>query len=153
MSNPRYCIVSCMNSHFSSLSLVWFSWQTAKDSPTLVPAAGDPAVLSEESSETVLESDLSRVSVDVLEPSPVASRESVDLLDSSPVASKESVDLVEPLPVASLGLQSSGSYLLCLSCSFLLVISASLSTFCSSLALQYSRNTELKFPWSKINAV
>ena len=107
--------------------------------PALVPAAGDPAVLSEESSETVLES----------EPSP----ESVDMLEPSPVASRESVDLVEPLPVASLGLQSSGSYLLCVSCSFLLLISASLSTFCSSFALQYSRNTELTFPWSKINAV
>ena len=25
-------MVSCMNSHFSSFSLVWFSWQTAKNS-------------------------------------------------------------------------------------------------------------------------
>ena len=57
--------------------------------PALVPAAGDPAVLSEESSETVLESDPSPESVDALEPWPVASRESVDLLDPSPVASKE----------------------------------------------------------------
>ena len=30
---PGYCMVSCMNSHFSSLSHVWFSWQTAKNSP------------------------------------------------------------------------------------------------------------------------
>ena len=29
----QYCMVSCMNSHFSSLSRVWFSWQTAKNSP------------------------------------------------------------------------------------------------------------------------
>ena len=25
------CMVSCMNSHFSSLSGVWFSWRTAKN--------------------------------------------------------------------------------------------------------------------------
>ena len=39
----------------------------------------------------------------------------------------ESADLAE---------ESSGSYLLCLSCSFLLLVSASLSTFCNSLAWQ-----------------
>ena len=68
------------------------------------------------------------------------------MLGSEP-SSVESVDLLsgvklvsgvepEPSPEESLGLQSSGSYLLCLSCSFLLLVSASLSTFCSSLALQ-----------------
>ena len=75
-------------------------------------------------------------SVDVLGPSRLASKELVDLLQPSPVASKELVDLLEPSPVASLGLQSSGSYLLCLSCSLLLLISARLSTFCSLLVLQ-----------------
>ena len=97
--------------------------------PGLVPGAADPAVLSEEAYETVLES----------EPSDV---ESLDLLSGvePDLSDKELVDLLsgmglEPSPVASLGLQSSGSYMLCLSCSFLLLISAILSTFCSSLAL------------------
>ena len=93
-------------------------------------------MLSEESYKTVLGSEPESESVDLLEPLPVASKESPNLLEPSPVASKESVDLLEPSPVASLGLQSAGSYLLCLSCSFLLLISASLSIFCSSLALQ-----------------
>ena len=56
-----------------------------------VPAPVDPAVLCEESSETVLKSEPSEPSVNVLEPSPVASKESVDLGEPSPVASKESV--------------------------------------------------------------
>ena len=50
--------------------------------------------------------------------------ESVNVLHSSPVES------------ADLGEESSGSYLLCFSCSFLLLISVSLSTFCNSLAWQ-----------------
>ena len=49
-----------------------------------------------------------------------------------------SVNVLDPSPVesADLGEESSGSYLLCFSCSFLLLISASLSTFCDSLAWQ-----------------
>ena len=49
-----------------------------------------------------------------------------------------SVDVLLDLDVesADLGEESSGSYLLCFSCSFLLLVSASLSTFCNSLALQ-----------------
>ena len=47
--------------------------------------------------------------------------------------SEESSDL--GLSSAEL-LLSSGAYLLCLSCSFLLIASASLSTFCSWLTLQ-----------------
>ena len=69
--------------------------------------------------------------------------ESVDLLSGVglDLSDKESMDLLlgmelELSPLASLGLQSSGPYLRCLSCSFLLLISATLSTFCSSLALQ-----------------
>ena len=118
-------------------------------------AAVIPAAVGEESSETVVKSEASEPSVNVLEPSPVASKKSVDLGKASPVASKGSVDLGEASPVASkeledldeaspvaskesvdLGKASSGSYLLCLSCSFLLLISASLSTFCSLFALQ-----------------
>ena len=49
---------------------------------------------------------------------------SVNVLDLSPVES------------ADLGEESSGSYLLCFSCSFLLLVSASLSLFCNSLASQ-----------------
>ena len=66
-----------------------------------VPAAVDPAVRCEESSETVLKSEGSEPSVNVLEPSPVASKESVDLGGPSPVTSKESVDLGETSPLAS----------------------------------------------------
>ena len=49
-----------------------------------------------------------------------------------------SVNVLNPSPVESvdLGEESSGSYLLCFSCSFLLLVSASLSTFCNSLAWQ-----------------
>ena len=49
-----------------------------------------------------------------------------------------SVNVLDPSPVesADLGEESSGSYLLCFSCSFLLLVSASLSTFCNSLAWQ-----------------
>ena len=65
--------------------------------------------------------------MNVLDPSAVASKESEDLGEASHVASEES---------ANLGEESSDSYLLCFSCSFLLLISASLSTLCSSLALQ-----------------
>ena len=93
--------------------------------------------------------------MNVLDPLPVASKDSVDLGEASPVASKESVDVGEASPVASqesedsggashvaseesanLCEDSSGFYLLCFSCSFLLLIPASLSTLCSSLALQ-----------------
>ena len=65
--------------------------------------------------------------MDLGEASPVASKESEDLGEASHVASEES---------ANLGEESSGSYLLCFSCSFLLLISASWGTLCSSLALQ-----------------
>ena len=49
-----------------------------------------------------------------------------------------SVDVLVDVDVesADLGEASSGSYLLCFSCSFLLLVSASLSTFCNSLAWQ-----------------
>ena len=49
-----------------------------------------------------------------------------------------SMNVLDPSPVesADLGEESSGSYLLCFSCSFLLLVSASLSTFCNSLAWQ-----------------
>ena len=49
-----------------------------------------------------------------------------------------SVDVLVDVDVesADLGGESSGSYLLCFSCSFLLLVSASLSTFCNSLAWQ-----------------
>ena len=49
-----------------------------------------------------------------------------------------SVNVLDPSPVesADLGEESSGSYLLCFSFSFLLLVSASLSTFCNSLAWQ-----------------
>ena len=50
--------------------------------------------------------------------------ESVNVLHSSPVES------------ADLGEEFSGSYLFCFSCSFLLLISVSLSTFCNWLAWQ-----------------
>ena len=96
-----------------------------------LPEAVDPgSVLSEESSEAVLESE-------PLDVESVDSLSGVELELSKTV----SVDLLsgmerEPSPVASLGLQSSGFYLLCYSCSFLLLISVSLSTFCSSLAVQ-----------------
>ena len=80
-------------------------------------------------------------SVDLGEASPLASKESVDLGEASPVASKESQHLGEASHVASeesanLGEESSGSYLLCFSCSFLLLISAIFCTLCRSLALQ-----------------
>ena len=134
-----------------------------------VPAAVILAAVGEESSETVLKSEPSEPSMNVLDPLPVASKESVDFDEASPVASKKSMDLGEASPVASeelvdlgeaspvaskesedlgdashvaseesanLGEESSGSYWLCFSCSFLLLISASLSTLCSSLALQ-----------------
>ena len=44
MSNPRYCIVSFMNSHFPSFSLVWFYWQDAQNSPRSIrwPASPSP---------------------------------------------------------------------------------------------------------------
>ena len=47
-----------------------------------------------------------------------------------------SVNVLDPSHVqsADLGEESSGSYLLCFSCSFLLLISASLSTLCNLLA-------------------
>ena len=82
----------------------------------------------------------SKESVDLCEASLVASKESGDLGEASPVASKESEDSGEALHVASaesvvLGEESPGSYLLFVCCSFLLLISASLSTFCSLLAL------------------
>ena len=49
-----------------------------------------------------------------------------------------SVDVLVDVDVetADLGEESSGSYLLCFSCSFLLLVFASLSTFCNSLAWQ-----------------
>ena len=46
------------------------------------------------------------------------------------------VDVDVDVESADLGEESSGSYLLCFSCSFLLLVSASLSTFCNSLAWQ-----------------
>ena len=46
------------------------------------------------------------------------------------------VDVDVEVESADLGEESSGSYLLCFPCSFLLLISASLSTFCNSLAWQ-----------------
>ena len=46
------------------------------------------------------------------------------------------VDVDVDVELAALGEESSGSYLLCFSCSFLLLISASLSTFCNSSAWQ-----------------
>ena len=115
--------------------------------PCWLPGAVDPAfALSEESSETLQGSEpLNVESVDLLsgEELELLDKESVDLVSGvEPEPSPEgSLDLVsgvepEPLPEESVGLQSSGSYLLCLSCSFLLLVSASLSTFCSSLALQ-----------------
>ena len=93
-----------------SIQLSEPEWLPGAVDQALVPGAADPAMLSEESSEIVLESEPESESVDLLEPSPVASKYSVELLEPSPVASKESVDLLEPSPVASLGLQSSGYY-------------------------------------------
>ena len=115
--------------------------------PRWLPGAVDPGLaLSEESSETVLGSEPSNAEpVDLLSgvELELSYRKSVDLVSGKePEPSPEgSLDLVsgvdpKPSPEASLGLQSSGSYLLCLSCSFLLLVSASLNTFCSSLALQ-----------------
>ena len=74
-----------------------------------VPVADDPAVPAAVDPAGVDEEYSETVSVNVLDPSPVE--------------------------LADLGEESSGSYLLCFSCSFLLLISASLSTLCSSLAL------------------
>jgi hypothetical protein len=75
-----------------------------------VPMADDPAAPAAVHPAAVGEEYSETVSVNVLDPSPVES--------------------------ADLGEESSGSYLFCFSCSFLLLISASLSTLCSSLALQ-----------------
>ena len=74
------------------------------------PAAVDPAAPAAVDPAAVGEEYSETVSLNVLDPSPVES--------------------------ADLGEESSGSYLLCFSCSFLLLISASLSTPCSSWALQ-----------------
>ena len=101
--------------------------------PRWIPGAVDPGLeVSEESSdlETLLESESSN-------------EESLDLLSGVELdlSDEESVDLLsgvelELLDKECLGLQSAGSYLLWLSCWFLLLVSASLSTFCSSSVLQ-----------------
>ena len=75
--------------------------------PRWLPGAMDPGLMSE-SDEKCSET----VSVDVV------------------------VDVDLEVETADLGEESSGSYLLCFPCSFLLLISAGLSTLCNSLAWQ-----------------
>ena len=76
--------------------------------PRWLQGAVDPGLMSESDQEECSDT----VSVDVL------------------------VDVDVDVESADLGEESSGSYLLCFSCSFLLLVSPSLSTFCNSLAWQ-----------------
>ena len=76
--------------------------------PRWLPGAVDPGLMPESDQEECSDT----VSVDVL------------------------VDVNVDVESADLGEESSGSYLLCFSCPFLLLVSASLSTFCNSLAWQ-----------------
>ena len=93
------------------LQLYWADAQldsVQMSEPRWLPGAVDPGLMSESDQEECSDT----VSVDVL------------------------VDVDVDVESADLGEESSGSYLLCFSCSFLLLVSASLSDFCNSLAWQ-----------------
>ena len=107
----------------------------AADDPT-APAAVDPALpMAVDPAPPAAVDPAAPVADDPAAPAPVAADPAAVGEECSETVS---VNVLDPSPVesADLGEESSGSYLLCFSCSFLLLISASLSTLCNSLAWQ-----------------